>query len=307
MTITELQTQTMIKAYHYPVMYREVLELLEVANKQVVVDCTTGIGSHSCKILEAMSRDSLLVGIDKDQESLDIAIGRLKNFKDRFRPIKGNFSELKSALGKLKIESADAFLFDLGISMHQLSDHKRGFSFLKDGPLDMRMDRSSFFSAYDLVNNLSEIELENIFKKFGEERYARRIARSIVRGRQVSPILTTTELAKIITNSLPTKNRYLRIHPATRVFQSLRIAVNRELEVLKAGLEQAISMLRSKGRIAVISFHSLEDRIVKQVFREQASQGHLDIITKKPLQPGDEEIRENSASRSAKLRVAQKQ
>ena len=306
MVIAEPKVQTMIKAYHYPVMYREVIELLELEDKKLIVDCTTGVGSHSYKMLEAMSRNSQLVGIDKDRESLDIAAMRLKNFPGRFNFIKGNFSELTDLLKGLKIKKVDAFLFDLGISMHQLSDQERGFSFLKEGPLDMRMDRSSFFSAYDLVNNLSESELENIFRKFGEERFARRIARSITEARRLSPILTTTELSRIITNSLPAKNRYLRIHPAPRVFQSLRVAVNRELEVLRSGLKQAVSLLAPGGRIVVISFHSLEDRIVKQAFRDYANQGILDIITRKPLVPSAREINENSASRSAKLRVAQK-
>jgi 16S rRNA (cytosine1402-N4)-methyltransferase len=287
-------------------MYKEVLELLEVKDKRVVVDCTIGIGSHASKILAAMRENGFLIGIDRDDESLEVARQRLSNFEGRFSLFKADFSDLDKILQESNIEGVDAFLFDLGISTYQLSDSNRGFSFLKEGPLDMRMDQNSFLSAYDLINNLSEIELGNIFKKFGEERYYRRIAHSLVEERRREPIYTTTQLAQIIMRSVPPKKQYDRIHPATRIFQSLRIAVNRELESLESGLGKAISFLNQGGKIGVISFHSLEDRIVKHMFREYAHQGQLKIITKKPLVPSDSERLENFASRSAKLRVAEK-
>lgn len=306
MEVLEICIKKMVEKYHYPVMYREVLELLEIKNKKIVMDCTTGIGSHAYKFLEVMGTGAHLIGIDRDHDSLDVATQRLQSFEGRFTLIKENFINLDKTLNNLGIKSIDAFLFDLGISTYQLSNPKRGFSFQKDGPLDMRMDDDSFLSAYDLVNNLSEIELGNIFRKFGEERYCRRIARSLVEARRAEPISSTTQLAKIISDSVPLKARYQRIHPATRVFQSLRIAVNRELEILGPAISKAIPFLNKGGRIGVISFHSLEDRIVKHTFKEFSTQGILKIITKKPLLPADSETEENKPSRSAKLRVAEK-
>jgi 16S rRNA (cytosine1402-N4)-methyltransferase len=304
--ISEFDLQEMVERQHYPVMYREVLNLLDLRQRRIVVDCTIGVGSHAYKIMEVMGRDSFLIGIDRDQDSLSVANQRLKSFAGRFVLIKGDFSDLAKILGKLNINRVDAFLFDLGISTYQLSNPQRGFSFLNEGPLDMRMDKDSFLSAYDLINNLSEGELENIFKKFGEERYSRRIAHFLVEVRKKEPIATTTQLARMIKEIIPQSSRYYKIHPATRVFQSLRIAVNRELEALKAGLSEAISFLNKGGRIAVISFHSLEDRIVKHLFRNYYTEGALNIITKKPLEPSDLEKAENPSSRSAKLRVAEK-
>ena len=306
MVVSELSIRKMTQAYHYPVMYREVLDCLEVENKKTVVDCTVGIGSHAYKILEAMPEDGFLIGIDKDEDSLEVARQRLKKFEGKFTLFKADFSDLDQVLKDLNIKGTDAFLFDLGISTYQLNNSQRGFSFLKEGPLDMRMDKDSFVSAYDLVNNLSEIELGNIFKKFGEDRYYRRIAHSLVEERRNDPISTTTRLAQIIMNNVPLRNRYDRIHPATRIFQSLRIAVNRELETLKLGLSKAISFLNSGGRVGIISFHSLEDRIVKHTFKDYVSENKLKIITKKPLVPQDLEKEENFASRSAKLRAAEK-
>lgn len=306
MTISTICVREMAQEYHYPVMYREVLELLDVRDKKVIVDCTIGLGSHAHKLLQTSSKDSYLVGIDKDQSSLDLAQKKLSNFKGRFALTNDDFANLNKVLSDLNIQGVDALLLDLGISTYQLSNPKRGFSFLKEGPLDMRMDENSLFCAYDLVNNLSETELGNIFKKFGEERYSRRIAHSLVETRKINPIATTTQLAQIIMHSVPVRSHYNRTHPATRIFQSLRIAVNRELETLESGLVKAILSLNKGGRIAVISFHSLEDRIVKHTFRSYASQGILKIITKKPLLPTDLEKDENLPSRSAKLRVAEK-
>ncbi|MCK4519893.1 MAG: 16S rRNA (cytosine(1402)-N(4))-methyltransferase RsmH [Candidatus Omnitrophica bacterium] len=296
----------MKEAYHYPVMYREVLRFLEIETKRIVVDCTIGIGSHAWRLLESAAEDAFLIGIDRDQDSLDLAKARLEPLGGRFILIKDNFANLDRILGKLNIEGVDALLFDLGISTYQLGNPARGFSFLKEGPLDMRMDKDSFLSAYDLVNNLSEIELGNIFKKFGEERYSRRVAHSLVESRKNEPISTTVQLADLIIRCIPGEARWGRIHPATRIFQALRIAVNRELEALRTALVQAISHLKSGGRIGVISFHSLEDRIVKHTYKDYFSKGILKIVTKKPLTPTEEEKNENPPSRSAKLRVAEK-
>jgi len=306
MVISEISNEVMKEAYHYPVMYREVLELLDLGKRKVVVDCTTGIGSHSYKLLEAMNKEGFLIGIDRDQHSLNVAKARLEPFSGRFSLIQDNFANLDRILSNLKIEEADVFLFDLGISTYQLSDSARGFSFLKEGPLDMRMDRNSFLTAYDLVNNLSEGELENIFKKFGEERYSRRVAHFLVEARKNKPISTTSQLRDLIIQAMPGKARGGRINPATRIFQALRIAVNRELESIELALSCAISRLASGGRIGVISFHSLEDRIVKHLFRDYSLKNVIKIINKKPLTPTEEEVGENSASRSAKLRVAEK-
>jgi len=296
----------MKNAYHYPVMYREVLELLDVEKRKVVVDCTAGVGSHSYKLLEAMDKEGFLIGVDRDWSSLNVAKARLEPFSGRFSLVRDNFANLDKILSDLSIEGVDAFLFDLGISTYQLSDSTRGFSFLKEGPLDMRMDKDSFLSAYDLVNNLSETELGNIFKKFGEERYSRRVACFLVEARKNKPISTTSQLRDLITQAIPGKARAGRIHPATRIFQALRIAVNRELEAIETALSCAVSHLRSGGRIGVISFHSLEDRIVKHLYKDYSVNGILKIINKKPLIPAEEEREENRPSRSAKLRVAEK-
>ncbi|UCG34833.1 MAG: 16S rRNA (cytosine(1402)-N(4))-methyltransferase RsmH [Candidatus Omnitrophota bacterium] len=296
----------MEELWHYPVLYREVLELLAINRRKLIVDCTIGVGSLALKFFEAMKPDAFLIGIDKDGESLEVARRNLGPFEGRFVLRKSDFFNVAGVLKDLGILGVDALIFDLGISTYQLSSTERGFSFLKEGPLDMRMDKDAFVSAYDLVNNLSVGELTRIFKKFGEERYAKKIAHFIVQARRRAPISSTTELAGVVMQAFPPKKRYGRIHPATRIFQALRIAVNRELEVLGESIEIATSLLNKGGRIGVISFHSLEDRIVKHTFKNLASSHVLEIITKKPVSPTLGEIEENSASRCAKLRVAEK-
>ncbi len=306
MSCTEAKTIEMTEIFHYPVLYREVLDLLDIKHKKIIVDCTLGLGSHALKFFETMPKNSFLVGIDKDKEALNEADKKLKLFEDRYTLIQGDFSNIDTILRNLQIAAADAIFFDLGVSMYQLRNSERGFSFAKEGPLDMRMDKDSFLNAYDLVNNLSETELENIFRKFGEERYSKNIARKIVEKRKQTPITTTTELAGLVTKAVPLSSLKHYIHPATRIFQALRIAVNCELEALKNGLRKAIGLLNKNGRIGVISFHSLEDRIVKETFKEYSKRGVLNIINKKPVIAGDSELNENMASRSAKLRVAEK-
>lgn len=305
MKYKEQETQAK-ETFHYPVLHREVCESLDIKNKRIIIDCTCGLGSHAEKFFKLMRRDSYYIGIDKDEESLKIAENRLRNFDIKFNLVKGDFSNIDSILKNLGIGEVDAFLFDLGISMYQLTDSERGFSFLKEGPLDMRMDRNSFLCAYDLVNNLSEFELESIFRKFGEERYSRRVAHALVEKRKLEPVQNTAKLTEIIVGAMPQSSFKYKIHPATRIFQALRIAVNRELEALEQGLDKSILLLKKGGRIGVISFHSLEDRIAKRTFRKFASSKVLNIINKKPIIAGKEELEENNASRSAKLRVAEK-
>ncbi len=294
-----------MKTVHYPVMYREVIKELSLRNKKIIVDCTIGVASHALKFFEAMDKDSILIGIDKDDESLRVVRMRLKKYESRFELFKDDFRNLDLILDNLGIKKADIFFFDLGISTFQLSDSQRGFSFSKDGPLDMRMDKMSFLCAYDIVNYLSEYELNAIFKKFGEERFSRRIARLVVEKRRQEPISTTSQLKDVVLEAVPRRHYSFR-HPATRIFQALRIVVNRELESLEMGIKKAIEHLSYGGRIGVITFHSLEDRIVKHTFRDLSLKGVVKLVNKKPFVPGTEELKENISSRSAKLRVAEK-
>jgi len=289
---------------HVPVMYKEVIDYLEPNTKKVIVDCTVGVGSHASLILECMGKGSLYVGIDKDSASLEIARTRLKAHGSKCILIKDDFRNIDTILSGLGVKP-DAFFFDLGISSFQLDDPERGFSFSTEGPLDMRMDKDSFIIAYDLVNNLSEKELALIFRKFGEERYSYRIAHCIVQERAREPFATTLQLRDAVVKAIPRK-RPMRIHPATRVFMALRIMVNRELDALGLGLEKAIGWCKPRGRVVVISFHSLEDRTTKHVFRDQAVNGKLKILTKKPEIPLSQEISGNRRSRSAKLRAAER-
>jgi 16S rRNA (cytosine1402-N4)-methyltransferase len=306
MSTLELSLGMMNYTDHYPVMYREALDFLDVKNKKLIVDCTVGVGSHALKFLQVMRDDAMLIGIDRDGDSLKICADRLGDFRNRVILVNDNFANLEGILKGLDISGVDVFFFDLGISSYQICTPERGFSFLRDGPLDMRMDREAFLSAYDLINNLSERELVNIFRKFGEERYAARIARSIIETRRMQAIATTAQLAEIVLRAVPFKTRKYKIHPATRVFQALRIVVNRELESISKGINTAVRFLNPGGRIGVISFHSLEDRIVKHTMKDFSTQGVLKIITKKPLLPSDIEREENTRSRSAKLRIAEK-
>lgn len=291
--------------YHYPVMYREIVGMINPSECNVIVDCTLGMGGHTLKFLDLMKENAMLIGLDRDRDSLDIAsekIGQRENVK----LVKADFSKIDAVLDELNIDKVDAVLFDFGISMYQMKKIERGFSFANDGPLDMRMDKDVCISAYDLVNNLSESELADIFFRYGEERFSRRIVRMIVSARRDWPITTTQQLAELVVRAVPIRSFKYKIHPATRVFQALRIAVNNELEVIADSLKHAVGRLNSGGRIAVISFHSLEDRIVKHTFKELAACGDISILTKKPLVPSENEKNENNASRSAKLRVAQK-
>ncbi|MFH1398153.1 MAG: 16S rRNA (cytosine(1402)-N(4))-methyltransferase RsmH [Candidatus Omnitrophota bacterium] len=292
--------------YHTPVMLKEALDYLDLSPGKIIVDATIGTGGHSEEIIKRISPGGRLIGIDRDEESLGVAKVRLSDYKDSCEFVYGNFSEIDSILKSLSINKVDGILLDLGISSYQLANPQRGFSFQTEGPLDMRLDRKSYISAYDLVNNLNEDEISSLLWTFGQERWHNRIAHRLVAERQRQAIATTTDLSDIIVKAVPYKYRYYRIHPATRTFQAVRIAVNRELEVLEIALEKSVSLLNEKGKICVIAFHSLEDRIVKLSFRKFAAADLVKIVTKKPLEPSDEEMAANQRSRSAKLRAAQR-
>ena len=304
----------MASFFHIPVLTKEILNYFDFKKGGVYIDCTLGGGGHSKAILENIYPHGLLIGIDQDIEAIEIAKEELKSCIDKVKLVKGNFKNLAKILSDLKIETVSGIVFDLGVSFHQLKEKERGFSFKEDSHLDMRMDLTQKFNADTLINSYSEKDLAEIFEKYGEERFSKRIARLIVAERKKKAISTTKQLSDLIIRSLPrTKKRHTwRIHPATRVFQAIRIEVNQELEALRMGLNQAIRVLEDKGRICVISYHSLEDRIVKHLFKEVEREGKeqknygLKIVTKKPVRPSSEEVRNNPKARSAKLRVAEK-
>ncbi|MDX1437662.1 MAG: 16S rRNA (cytosine(1402)-N(4))-methyltransferase RsmH, partial [Anaerolineales bacterium] len=296
---------------HQPVLYQEIIHALRPTGEGSYVDCTVGAGGHAFGILEASSPDGRLLGLDRDKEALRRAADRLQGFQDRCWLVHSSYTTLPDQLKKLGWESINGILFDLGMSSIQVDDPGRGFSFRQEGPLDMRFDPGADLKAADLVNNLPADELANLIYEYGEERKSRQIAAAIVRNR---PVESTTQLADIIRRA--TGRRRLKIHPATRTFQALRIAVNSELEALEDTLPQAIQALAPGGRIAVISFHSREDRIVKRTFQREGRDcicptgqpsctcGHvasLRPVTRKPLSPKDEEVRNNPRARSAKL------
>lgn len=298
----------MEQKFHTPVMLQEILDYLNLSPGKTIVDATIGTAGHAREILGRILPGGRLIGIDRDEESLAVCRARLKEFGASCELVQGNFSDIDTILKDLNIKKIDGMVFDLGISSFQLEDPRRGFSFQNNGPLDMRLDRNSYISAYDLVNNLNEDEISALLWNFGQERWHNRIAHLLVQERERQPIATTLQLAEIVTKATPSRyrHRYFRIHPATRTFQAVRIAVNRELETLETALNKAIAVLNKRSRVCVISFHSLEDRVVKWNFRKAAAQDLIDIITPKPLTPGPLEVEANPSSRSSKLRVAQK-
>ena len=289
-------------------MLGEVLDYLDLKPGRIIVDATLGTAGHAKAILERILPGGRLLGLDRDAASLEVARQRLSEFGSACELIHGNFADIDTLLENLGVKKVDGIIFDLGISSFQLFDASRGFSFQGDGPLDMRMDKDSYISAYDLVNNLNEEELSGLLWNFGEERWHNRIARLIVQEREREPITTTLQLANLVNRAIPARyrHRYYRIHPATRTFQAVRIAVNRELEILEAAVNKAITLLEKKGRICVISFHSLEDRIIKFAFRKAEADGLINILTAKPLTPLAPEVEANPASRSSKLRAAER-
>lgn len=318
---------------HTPVLLDEVLENLEIKPNGVYVDCTLGGAGHSSKILEKLET-GLLVGFDKDQEAIDASTKKLSKIckvfsKDNFKKnnekscliIKDDFKNSPSVLTELGITNVDGILIDLGVSSHQLDTAERGFSFKKDAPLDMRMDSSQSLTAKQIVNSYSEEQLRNLFKEYGEEEFSFSIAKNICKARALKEIETTLELNEIIENSMPKKVVFSRGGAAKKVFQALRIEVNGELNLLKETIENLIKFLCPGGRIAIISFHSLEDRIVKNVFKDLAQgcicpknfpicvcnhKATIEIVTRKPIVASEKEQLENSRSTCAKLRVAEK-
>lgn len=301
--------------YHKPVLLEKVVGLLQPATGKTFVDGTLGGGGHSEALLEAGAH---VIGLDQDPEALAFAGVRLARFGDRFQSVHANFSGLGEVLDRLGIDKIDGGLLDIGVSSRQLDSAARGFSFQKDGPLDMRMNTTTGATAADIVNTASAVEIERILRSFGEEPQARRIAAGLVRARELKPFVTTLELAAAVEGIVPRRGK---THPATRVFQALRIGVNRELESLGEGLEQFSARLASGGRLAVLAFHSLEDRIVKNFFRERAAEWIDDPtwpaprrnplflfhpLTRKPLVADEAEQADNPRSRSAKLRAVEK-
>ncbi|MSQ76939.1 MAG: 16S rRNA (cytosine(1402)-N(4))-methyltransferase RsmH [Nitrospiraceae bacterium] len=293
---------------HVPVLAREVVAWLVRQPGGTYLDCTVGQGGHAALILERSSPDGVLIGIDRDPDAIAATGEQLARFAPRMRLGQGNFSALKQHLKSVGVAEVDGVIFDLGVSSAQLDRPERGLSFLSDGPLDMRMDQRAGRTAADLVAQLPERELADLIYQYGEERYSRRIARAIIAFRKVHPLRTTFDLVSVVSGSVPAAYRHGRIHCATRTFQALRIAVNQELDVIEGALRDAVDVLAPGGRLCVISFHSLEDRIAKQTFRSlaQGSGACLKILTKKPYVPSDEERRDNPRARSAKLRVAER-
>lgn len=301
---------------HVPVLLNETIDSLNIKPDGIYADGTLGGAGHSSHIAEKLT-SGMLIGFDQDSEAIEAAIKRLKPFKDQVKIIHSNFENMGSILDEMGYEHIDGILLDLGVSSHQLDDGSRGFSYRVDAPLDMRMDRDAGLSAADILNTYDEQEIYRIIRDYGEERYAKNIARNIVKTRQDRPIETTFQLVDIIKASMPAKELAYG-HPAKRTFQAIRIACNRELEVLENSIDTMIDHLKPGGRISIITFHSLEDRIVKTAFKRNENpctcppnfpvcvcgkkpKGH--VVYKKPVLPSAEEMEENPRSKSAKLRT----
>ena len=306
---------------HIPVLLNETLEFLAPERGGIFVDGTLGGGGHAEAVLTRLPQTGRLIGIDRDWEAVHAAGDRLSSFGDRFTALHGNFFEMKTLLSGIGVSEVNGILLDLGVSSHQLDTQERGFSYKTDAPLDMRMDQGARLSAKDIVNTYAESELARIFFAYGEERFSRRIAEKICRAREQYPIETTLQLAQIVREAIPGKYRNEPQHPARRTFQALRIEVNSELAGLDQAVEQACDLLQKGGRLCIITFHSLEDRIVKQAFRRYENPctcppsapicicgkvPKAKILTKKPLTASDEEEAQNSRSTSAKLRCIEK-
>ena len=306
---------------HISVLPQEVIAGLNIKPDGTYVDCTLGGAGHASRIAEKLNENGHLIGIDQDDDAIEVASSRLKPYKCKIDIVHSNFKNLEQVLKDLQIEFVDGFLFDLGVSSYQLDEADRGFSYMHDAPLDMRMDKAGKFSAYDVVNGYDEEKLNYIFKTYGEERWSKRIAQFIVEYRRENPIETTGQLVDIIRRAIPAAVRKKATgHPAKRIFQAIRIEVNNDLGILEDTFRTAVSHLNSGGRIAVITFHSLEDRITKNVFKEMARgcicPPQLPVcvchhkaqikLCGKAIKPSNEEMEENSRSKSAKLRIAEK-
>ncbi len=291
---------------HKSVLTKEVIRYLNLKKGGTYLDATLGCGGHAALILEKISPNGFLIGIDCDEEALACARNKLSKFKkSSYKIIKSNFKDIDFILENIGIKKIDGVLFDLGVSLLQFKNANRGFSINLDGALDMRMDLSQSLNAFDVVNKYPEKELYRIIREFGEERYAGRITRFICEKRKTSGIRTTSELANVITRAVGHRYRKSRIHPATRTFQAIRITVNKELDALSEALEKLPFILNKAARVCVISFHSLEDRIVKNCFKRYAKENKFLLVNKKPIVASFEEVKENPRSRSAKMRAAE--
>ena len=305
---------------HVSVLLNECLDGLNIKENGIYVDCTLGGAGHSSQILKRLSKDGLLIGIDQDKDALKAAKERLKDFEN-VKFVHNNFYNIDSILEELDIPKVDGILMDLGVSSYQLDEGERGFSYMKDAPLDMRMNRDNDFSAYDVVNTYSLDDLYRIIRDYGEEKFAKRIAQFIIDRRSEKPIETTFELVDIIKAAIPAKARREGPHPAKRTFQAIRIEVNGELRILNKAMEDGVNRLNKGGRMAIITFHSLEDRIVKLKYRDLANpckcpsefpvcvcgkKPLVKVISRKAIEPSKEEVLENPRSRSAKLRVLER-
>jgi 16S rRNA (cytosine1402-N4)-methyltransferase len=299
---------------------KETVDGLNIKTGGIYVDGTLGGGGHSFQVLQRL-KEGMLIGIDQDQDALNAATKRLQLFEGVFQPVHANFSEIKAVIKKLGIDGIDGMMMDLGVSSYQLDEAERGFSYMHDGKLDMRMNQNATLSAYDVVNTYDERELFSLIKDYGEENWASRIAKFIVEARSEKPLETTYELVDVIKAAIPAKARMDGPHPAKRTFQAIRIEVNNELHIIEQTINDAIASMNKGGRMCIITFHSLEDRIVKQTYKKLAqgcicppefpvcmcdNKPKVKIITRKPLLPSLEEIENNPRARSAKLRIAEK-
>ncbi|MFL0251605.1 16S rRNA (cytosine(1402)-N(4))-methyltransferase RsmH [Clostridium neuense] len=305
---------------HVSVLLNEAIHELNIKEDGIYVDCTLGGAGHSSEILKRLSEKGKLIGIDQDTDAINAAKEKLKEY-DNVIYVHDNFHNIKNILNELNIEKVDGILMDLGVSSYQLDKPERGFSYMHDAPLDMRMNKESSFSAFDVVNGYDEDKLYRVIRNYGEEKFAKRIAQFIVNKRQEENINSTFELVEVIKSAIPAKFRRQGPHPAKRTFQAIRIEVNGELEILNSTIEDGVDKLSSSGRMCIITFHSLEDRIVKNKFKELKNpctcptdipicvcgkKPKIEIITRKPIEPSEDEITINPRSRSAKLRVAEK-
>ncbi|WP_027624726.1 16S rRNA (cytosine(1402)-N(4))-methyltransferase RsmH [Clostridium lundense] len=305
---------------HVSVLLNEVIEGLNIKEDGIYVDCTLGGAGHSSEILKLLSPKGRLIGIDQDEDALRAAKERLKDYNN-VTYVHNNFYNIEEILQSLNIEKVDGILADLGVSSYQLDEGERGFSYMQDAPLDMRMDRRNSLSAYEVVNEYSEEDLARIIRNYGEDNFAKRIAKFIVENRSKKEIKTTGELSEIIKSAIPAKFRREGPHPAKRTFQAIRIEVNKELEILEKTVEDGVKYLNSGGRMAIITFHSLEDRIIKNKYKELQNpctcpkdfpicvcgkKSQIKLVSRKPIEPTKEEVEVNPRSRSAKLRVAEK-
>jgi S-adenosyl-methyltransferase mraW len=307
-----------IEFKHIPIMLDEVIEGLDIKPDGIYVDGTLGGGGHSYEIAKRLVSGGRLIGIDQDEAAIKAAGARLSGFGDRVTIVRSNYAQMVSVLQSLGIEQVDGILLDLGVSSHQLDNAERGFSYMEDAPLDMRMDRRQEKTAGDIVNFYSQAELTRIIRDYGEDKFAAKIAAKIMGFRENKPVETTGELAEIIKSAIPMKYRLTGGHPAKRTFQAIRIELNRELEILEESIEGMLDILSDRGRMAVITFHSLEDRIVKSAFKKaespctcppdfpicvcgKKSKGF--VASRKPLIPSDEETERNPRAKSSKLRI----